>query len=79
MLLKGQGTPQDAEQAFQWCCEAAGQGLAEAQLQLGDHYHAGWGVEEDPVAARTWYEKAAAQGNAEAAAKLQTLNQTQSR
>jgi TPR repeat protein len=73
MLLKGQGTPSEPEQAFQWCCDAAEQGLTEAQLQLGDLYRAGLGVAEDLALACAWYEKAAADGSAEAVARLQTL------
>jgi TPR repeat protein len=33
MLLKGQGTQQDAEEALYWCSAAAEQGSAKAQLQ----------------------------------------------
>jgi TPR repeat protein len=73
MLLKGQGAPQDAEEAFGWCRAAAEQALSEAQLQLGDLYRAGLGTPEDLLTARTWYEKAAAQGKPEAAARLHTL------
>ena len=76
MLLKGQGTAQDAEEAFRWCCLAAEQGLAEAQLHLGDLYHAGHGVTADVALAEAWYEKAAEQGDAGAAAKLRRPNET---
>jgi hypothetical protein len=47
--------------------------MPEAQLQLGDLYHAGLGVMEDHAFACAWYEKAAAQGGAEAAARLSRL------
>ena len=73
MLLKGQGVQQEPEQALNWCFSAAEQGLAEAQLQLGDLYCAGSGVVEDLTIAITWYEKAAAQGNSQASTKLQAL------
>jgi len=73
LLLKGQGAPQDAEEAFGWCRAAAEQALSEAQLQLGDLYRAGLGTPEDLLTARTWYEKAAAQRKPEAAARLHTL------
>jgi TPR repeat protein len=77
MLLKGQGIVQDAEEAFRWCCLAAEQGLAEAQRQLGDLYHAGHGVAPDVALADAWYEKAAKQqGEAGAAAKLGRPNET---
>jgi TPR repeat protein len=73
MLSKGQGAAEDAEQAFRWCSDAAEQGLAAAQLQLGDLYRTGFGTGVDPLGARAWYEKAAAQGNLDAAARLQIL------
>ena len=75
MLLKGHDTPQDAEDAFRWCCEAAEQGLAPAQLQLGDLYSAGQGVIADIALAHAWYEKAAEQGDANAPAKLSQLRE----
>jgi TPR repeat protein len=34
MLLKGQGAPPDADEAFRWCSAAAEQGLPEAQRKL---------------------------------------------
>jgi uncharacterized protein len=76
MLLKGQGTAQDAEEAFRWCGLAAERGLlAEAQLQLGDLYSAGHGVTADIALAFAWCESAAEQGNAGAAAKLRRPNE----
>jgi hypothetical protein len=75
MLPKGQGTAQDAEEAFRWCGLAAEQGLAEAQLQLGDLYIAGHGVTANVALAFSWYESAAEQGNAGAAAKLRRINE----
>jgi len=47
-----------------WCSKAADQGYAEAQLNLGDCYHRGNGVEKDEAEAIKWYRKAADQGNA---------------
>jgi TPR repeat protein len=44
MLLKGQGTQQDAEEALYWCSAAAEQGSAKAQLQMGDLYQIRRGV-----------------------------------
>jgi uncharacterized protein len=73
MLLKGQGTTPDVGQALQWCSAAAEQGLAEAQLQLGDLYRAGRGVNGDIDVAAAWYRKAAQQGNVEAVARLDSL------
>ena len=76
MLLKGQGATQDAESAFHWCCMAAEQGLAEAQLQLGDLYRLGHGVAADGSLADAWYQKAAEQGEANAASRLHRLHET---
>jgi uncharacterized protein len=75
MLLKGQGAPQDEAAAFSWCSAAAEQGLAQAELQLGDLYRAGRGVGEDLVIATTWYEKAADHGHAEAVGRLHGLHE----
>ena len=77
MLLKGQGAQEDVETAFYWCFAAAEQGLAEAELQLGDLYRAGRGVGEDLAIAATWYEKAAERGHAEAVARLHGLREAQ--
>jgi TPR repeat protein len=76
MLLKGQGTTQDAEEAFRWRCQAAEQGLVEAQRQVGDLYHAGRGVAADDALAAAWYEKAAEREGAGAATKLRRPNET---
>jgi TPR repeat protein len=78
MLLKGQVTPPDHERAFRWFFGAAEQGLAEAQLQLGDFYSARLGIPEDQATAAAWYEKAAAQGNRRAAARLSMPPEAQS-
>ena len=44
--------------------EAAAQGDAKAQFNLGYMYANGQGVRQDYAMARQWYEKAAAQGDA---------------
>ena len=77
MLLKGQGAAPDAERAFYWCCMAAEHGLPEAQLQLGDLYRLGHGVDADTALADAWYRKATAQGDANAASSLCRLYETQ--
>ena len=46
--------------------EAAEQGDAEAQCNLGLCYYNGWGVKQDYTQAVYWYRKAAEQGNAKA-------------
>ncbi|MBK7001272.1 MAG: SEL1-like repeat protein [Rhodoferax sp.] len=52
--------------AFKAYLKAAEQGLAEAQMALGDYYAAGDGVPQDQQAAIEWYYKAAEQGHAPA-------------
>ena len=59
----------DAKQVKQ----AAAQGNAEAQNNLGFLYAKGSGVPQDYVQAAKWYEKAAAQGNAESQTRLGVL------
>ncbi|MEQ9918630.1 tetratricopeptide repeat protein [Pectobacterium aroidearum] len=46
--------------------QLANQGNADAQLELGDRYYDGNGVEENDEQAKAWYMKAAEQGNADA-------------
>ena len=55
---KGQGVPQDDEQAFKWYQKAADQGLAVAQNNLGFCYLRGHGVTKDDVQAYMWFELA---------------------
>ena len=53
-------------QALKALEQAAAQGDAEAQSNLGFMYIVGQGVQQDYAQARRWWEKAAAQGHAEA-------------
>ena len=69
MLSKGQGCAPHQSKALTYFTHAADQGLAEAQLVLGEAYRLGRGVEPDQNAARRWYELAARQGN-QAASKM---------
>ena len=50
--------------AFEWATKAAGQGLAQAQTNLGVMYEFGDGVHQDYHKAVEWYTKAADQGYA---------------
>jgi TPR repeat protein len=50
--------------------DAADGGSAKAQLDLGNYYLHGIGVERDPVEARSWFMKAAEQGDGLAAYEL---------
>lgn len=49
--------------AFEWATKAAGQGLAQAQTNLGVMYEFGDGVHQDYHKAVEWYTKAAHQGD----------------
>ena len=62
-----------AQQAAASFEQAAKQGNADAQYQLGFMYETGQGVEQDYRRAAQWYEKAAAQGHAQAQYQLGCL------
>ena len=48
--------------AMNCCFKAAEQGLADAQMAMGDRYAQGSGVTRDPAQAYQWYKRAADQG-----------------
>ena len=54
----------DYAEAMRWYREAADQGSAVAQINIGSLYQNGWGVARDYVEAMGWYRKAADRGNA---------------
>ena len=56
----------DLAQAVAWFRQAAGQGYAPAEFQMGQLYDFGFGVEQDSATALAWYKKAAAQNHAAA-------------
>ena len=58
--------PQDIAEAERWWREAAEQGDAEAQSNLGNLYDMGEGVPQDFAEAMKWYRKAAEQGDVHA-------------
>ncbi|MGZ8242420.1 tetratricopeptide repeat protein [Methylomagnum sp.] len=60
----------DWPKAFAEFRPLAEKGDADAQVNLGNLYMKGYGVEQDYIAARRWYLKAAAQNNATAQGKL---------
>ena len=60
------GRLQLQQDSQEWLKEAASQGLAEAQLELGTRYLEGRGVVQDFGQATLWVEKSASQGHAEA-------------
>jgi TPR repeat protein len=70
MYTSGEGVLQDDEQAFAWYHEAAKQGYAEAQNNLGVMYANGKGVAQDDRQAAFWFRKAAIQGEAMAQLNL---------
>jgi len=63
---RGQGVPQDNQEAMNWYRRAAEQGEARAQYNLGLMYANGQGVSQDYVEAYYWIAVAAAQGNVHA-------------
>jgi TPR repeat protein len=65
--------PQDYAKARQWYEQAATQGVAQAQFNLGELYLDGKGVPQDYGQAQQWYEQAAAQGYAVAQLRLGLL------
>jgi TPR repeat protein len=73
MDSKGYVKEADGIESYNHAQQAAAQGNAEAQNNLGFLYAKGSGVPEDYIQAEKWYEKAAAQGNAEAQNRLGVL------
>ncbi len=57
--ITGQGVPQDWEQSFHWSLQAANQGLAKAQYNVGTAYYYGKGVDKDIDQAFIWWQKSA--------------------
>ena len=66
MYKKGQGTTQDYTQTIKWYTQAAMQGSAQAQVNLGVMYNIGQGITQDYQQAVNWYTQAAIQGLAQA-------------
>ncbi len=62
MYAKGQGVPQDYQEAVRWYRLAAEQGHASGQFSLGAMYTAGQGVPKDYVLAHMWLNLAAGKG-----------------
>jgi TPR repeat protein len=61
---------QALSEAIKWLRQAATQGHADAEFNLGEAYFFGFVVEKDNSMAATWVERAAAQGHAEAQFRL---------
>ena len=64
MYRRGEGVPQDNQEAAKWYRLAADQGYATAQYFLGGMYAKGKGVSQDNQEAAKWYRLAADQGDA---------------
>lgn len=71
-LLRGEGVPQDARQAFDLMTAAAAQGHAEAMGGMGYFYSTGVVVERSQAQAIEWFRKGAAGGSAKAQFNLAT-------
>jgi TPR repeat protein len=67
-LSKGQGVPQNAEQAFRWFLKAASQGVVPAQSRVGLLYATGEGVAQDLIEALKWFTLAGGRGDSAAKA-----------
>ncbi len=70
LYFRGEGVPQDLEEALKWYSKAARQGNAAAQTNLGWMYDSGQGISQNRQHAVEWYRKAAEQGYAPAQANL---------
>ena len=68
MYASGNGVDQDTQLALQWYRNAAKQGYADAQYNMGLVYTQGIGVAIDSQQALQWYRKAANHGHAKALA-----------
>jgi TPR repeat protein len=70
MYQKGQGVPRDYSEVAKWYRQAADQGDADSQNNLGLMYDSGQGVPQDFTEAVKWYREAADQGYASAQSNL---------
>ncbi len=75
MYARGQGMPQDYQEAAKWCRLAADQGYAVAQYDLGMMYVAGNGVPQNYILAHMWLNLTAAQGTEKAIKDRNTLGE----
>ena len=58
MYVTGRGVHQDDAEAVKWFQQAAEQGYAEAQYNLGAMYFTGGGVHQDFHLSKEWFGKA---------------------
>lgn len=73
MHLNGQGVDQNYNEAAALLQQAAYQGLAQAQNNLGALYENGLGVTKSQKQAKEWFHKAAEQGHVSAQNNLDRL------
>lgn len=73
IYLVGEGIPKDYEKAAYWFLQAALQGHAKAQTNLGSLYEHGFGLDRDYNRAYFWTLLAAAKGDALAEKNAQTI------
>ena len=66
MYSKGQGVPQDNNEAVKWYRLSAEQGNAKAQFNLGLKYAKGQGVPQDYMSAHMWWNLSGSNGNKQA-------------
>jgi TPR repeat protein len=73
MYYRGQGVPRGFREAAQWFTQAAEQGNAKAQFNMGVTYYDGQGVLQDYVEAYKWALLASMNGSAQAGVLGDTL------
>ncbi|MEX3956279.1 tetratricopeptide repeat protein [Trinickia sp. EG282A] len=66
MLLNGEGTPTNVDEARRWLRKAADANMSHAQYIYGRMYDDGEFVSRDPAEAHRWFLKAAQQGHVQA-------------
>lgn len=76
MFDRGEGVPQDYQEAFRWYVLAAGAGQPGAMNSLGLMYALGHGVSQDHSEAMKWWTKAADKGSIAALANIATTYYT---
>ena len=76
LYAKGEGFPQNYDEALKWYRSAAEKEFAEAQYNLGVLYETGLSVTRDEAEAAKWHRKAAEQGHTGAAYNLAALYAT---
>ncbi|MBO4311718.1 MAG: SEL1-like repeat protein [Desulfovibrionaceae bacterium] len=76
MYRMGRPLPKSLKKAVKLWSKAAGEGVTEAQFNLGWMYDMGLGLPKDPQKALEWYQKAAEKGDAKALYNLGIMHHT---